>query len=413
MTTKTIQARDFMSLTSRQMTAEGYLVAPGHIARTGVQEYRAYELGLDADGMDPMKVIRLHRPAEEVFDPASMASFENKPITIEHPPVAVTADNWAELAKGEVRDVSRSGDLMVGTLLIKAKDAVKALQDGKVQLSNGYTFELDMTPGTAADGRAYDGVQRNIRGNHVALVDAARCGSACRIADSQPNEGVTTMADAKRKVVVDGIPLEVDDTAAAAIDKLVKQRDEAVSAKDAAELKLKTEVKVGDKVFVVGDGVAVAAAVAKLITDHAAQVDTLKKDVVTPEARDAMVAEWSKLITDAKRLAPELVTDGKTCLAIRREVIAAVSAKDATAKAVADAVLAGKALDTAEPEHVRSTFNALSAAVKTDANDAETRAADAAVADALTGAGKSKETQTELTGRDKFVARQSQAWQKQ
>lgn len=221
------------------------------------------------------------------------------------------------------------------------------------------------------------------------------------------------MADAKRKVVVDGIPLEVDDTAAAAIDKLVKQRDEAVSAKDAAELKLKTEVKVGDKVFVVGDGVAVAAAVAKLITDHAAQVDTLKKDVVTPEARDAMVAEWSKLITDAKRLAPELVTDGKTCLAIRREVIAAVSAKDATAKAVADAVLAGKALDTAEPEHVRSTFNALSAAVKTDANDAETRAADAAVADALTGAGKSKETQTELTGRDKFVARQSQAWQKQ
>jgi hypothetical protein len=412
MTTKTIQARDFMSLTSRQMTSEGYLVAPGNIARTGVQQYRAYELGLDADGMDPMRVIRLHRPAEEVFDPSSMASFENKPITIEHPPVAVTADNWAELAKGEVRDVARSGDLMTGTLLIKAKDAVAALQDGKVQLSNGYTFELDMTPGTAADGQAYDGVQRNIRGNHVALVDAARCGSACRIADSQPNEGVTTMADAKRKVVVDGIPLEVDDTAAAAIDKLVKQRDEAVSAKDAADQKLKAEVKVGDKVLVIGSG-EVGPAIAKLIADHAAQVETLKKDVVTPEARDAMVAEWSKLIADAKRLVPELVTDGKTCLAIRREVVAAVSAKDATAKAVADAVLAGKALDSADPDHVRSTFNALSAAVKTEANDAETRASDAAVADALTGASKSKETQTELTGRDKFVARQSQAWQKQ
>ena len=46
---KTIQARDFMSITSRQMTAEGYLVAPGNLARCGVQEYRAYELGLDAE----------------------------------------------------------------------------------------------------------------------------------------------------------------------------------------------------------------------------------------------------------------------------------------------------------------------------------------------------------------------------
>ncbi len=391
---KTIQARDFMSITSRQMTAEGYLVAPGNLARCGVQEYRAYELGLDADGMDPMKVIRLHRPPEEVFNPASMASFENKPITIEHPSVAVTADNWRDLAAGEVRDVTRSGELMTGTLLVKAKDAIEELQAGKVQLSNGYTFELDMTPGQTADGRTYDGVQRNIRGNHVALVDAARCGSACRIADSQPNLEGNTMADAKRKVTVDGIPLEVEDTAAGVIDTLVKQRNEARDA--LAPLQTKAAE---------ADGLKVA-----LDKAHA-DIETLKKDVVTPEARDAMVAEWSKLIGDAKRLVPELVTDGKTCLAIRREVIGALVAKDATAKAVADAVLAGKALDTAEPDHVRATFNALAASVKTEANDAETRAADAAVADALTGEGKGKETKTELTGRDKFMASSAQAWQ--
>lgn len=405
---KTIQARDFMSITSRQMTAEGYLVAPGNLARCGVQDYRAYELGLDADGMDPMKVIRLHRPPEEVFNPASMASFENKPITIEHPSVAVTADNWRDLAAGEVRDVTRSGELMTGTLLVKAKDAIEALQAGKVQLSNGYTFELDMTPGQTADGRAYDGVQRNIRGNHVALVDAARCGSACRIADSQPTEGVTTMADAKRKVVVDGIPLEVDDTAAAAIDKLVKQLGDAVAAKDAAEKKIGGSITVtlGDKSITY-----TGPELIKVLDAKDAEIAQLKKDVVTPEARDAMVAEWSKLIGDAKRLVPELVADGKTCLAIRREVIGALVAKDATAKAVADAVLAGKALDAAEPDHVRATFNALAASVKTEANDAETRAADAAVADALTGEGKGKETKTELTGRDKFMASSAQAWQ--
>lgn len=383
---KRLRAHDFMELTRRQMTAEGYLVAAGSLARTGVQDYRAHELGLDADGMDPMRIIRLHRPPEEVFDAASMTSFENKPITIDHPPAAVTADNWAELAKGEVRDVARSGDLMTGTLLIKAKDAIEAIQSGKVQLSNGYTFELDMTSGTTANGHVYDGVQRNIRGNHVALVDVARCGSACRIADSQPDEGAKTMADAKRKVTVDGIPLEVDDTAAAAIDKLVKQRDEAVSAKDAAVAELNTQH-------------------AEAIAAKDAEIAALKKDVMTPEARDAMLADWAKLIGDAKRLVPDLNTDGKPCLQIRREVIAAVSAKDATAKAVADAVLAGMTIDTADPERIRSTFNALSAAVKTESNDAEIEA----IADALTGSGKM--VQTELTGRDKFMARQSNAWQ--
>lgn len=394
MTTKTIQARDAMSLTSRHMTDEGYLVAPGNLARTGVQEYLAYELGLDADGMDPMKVIRLHRPAEEVFDQASMASFENKPITIEHPPVAVTADNWRDLAAGEVRDVSRSGDLMTGTLLIRAKDAIEAVQSGKVQLSNGYTFELDMTSGSTADGRDYDGIQRNIRGNHVALVDAARCGSACRIADSQPNLEGNTMADAKRKVTVDGIPLEVEDTAAGVIDTLVKQRDEARDA--LTPLKAKAAE---------ADGMKVA-----LDKAHA-DIETLKKDVVTPDARDAMVADWSKMIGDAKRLVPALVTDGKTCLAIRREVIGTVAANDATAKAVADAVLAGKPLESAEPEIVRATFNAVAAAVKTEATDAS--ANDAALADALVGDAKTTDAKQEtMTGREKFLAGQANAWQK-
>lgn len=393
---KTCQGHDFMELTSREMTADGYMVAKNStLARTGVQQYRAYELGLDAEGMDPMRVIRLHRPAEEVFNPQSMASFESKPVTIDHPSEPVTADNWADLAKGEVRDVSRAGEMMAGTVIVKSKDAIDAIQSGKNQLSNGYSFDLDMTPGTSAQGQAYDGVQRNIRGNHIAIVDAARCGSACRIADSQPNEGVTTMADALRKVIVDGIPVEVNDTAAAAIDKLVQARDKALA-----------------------DVTTANAALAEANTKHTealaakdAELETVKKDVITPEARDAMVADWAKLIGDAKRLVPELVTDGKTCLAIRREAITALTGKDATAKAVAEAVLAGKTVDTADAEVVRSTFNALAASVKVDAGDASQQVADAALAVALTtGDGKEKPATQKLVGRDAMIARQANAW---
>lgn len=197
------------------------------------------------------------------------------------------------------------------------------------------------------------------------------------------------------------------DTAAAAIDKLMKERGDANAAKDAAEKRL--QLKVGDKTLTPEEAV-------KLIGDMQTQIDALKKDVVTPEQRDAMVADWSKLIGDAKRLAPEVVTDGKTCLAIRREVVAAVAAKDATAKAVADAVLSGKKLDTADADAVRATFQAVAAAVKTEANDHAAQANDAAVAAALTGEGKGgnggTEAQPELSGRDAFLARQTQAWMK-
>lgn len=387
------KANDAVELTNRELTPEGFLVAPGILARTGIQEYLAYELGLDA--VDPTKRVKLYRPADEVFHPESIASFENKPITIEHPPNGVNADNWAELAKGEVRDIKPFGDYMEGTLIVKSKDAIEAIQSGKNQLSNGYTFFLDWSPGTTPDGKAYDGVQRNIRGNHLAIVDAARCGSACRISDSQPLGG-NTMADANlRKVTVDGIPLEVSETAAAAIDKLTKERDTAVQTAAEAQKKLQFE----------GNDYA-PAELLKVAQDQKAQITELQKDVMTPAARDAMVHEWVKLAADAKRLAPDVTTDGKTCLAIRREVITSVAAKDAKAKAAVDAVLGSKAVNDAEPEMVRAAFEVLAALVQEpeqQANDS------AAAASALLGS-KQNAGQKKLVGRDAMIARQQAAY---
>lgn len=389
-----VNANDAMEITSREITPEGFLVAPGVLARTGIQDYLAYELGIEA--ADPMKRVRLYRPPEEVFNQDSMASFENKPITIEHPSDGVTADNWQELAKGEVRDVKCFGNLMQGTLIVKSKDAIEAIQSGKTQLSNGYTFMLDWSPGTTPDGKAYDGVQRNIRGNHLAIVDAARCGSACRISDSQPL-GENTMADANlRKVTVDGIPLEVSETAAAAIDKLTKERDTAVKAAADASKKLQFNGKDHSPEELL-----------KLANDQVAQIESLKKDVMTPAARDAMVNEWVKLAADAKRLAPEVTTDGKTCVAIRREVVTALAAKDAKAKAAVDALLAGKQINDAEPETIRAAFGVLSAMVEPAATQQATDSA--AAADALLG-GKQQGQQVKLVGRDAMIARQQAAF---
>jgi len=53
-------------------------------------------------------------------------------------------------------------------------------------LSAGYYYTADMTPGTY-EGVAYDGVMRNIRFNHVALVVEGRAGSDVVVGDSMEN----------------------------------------------------------------------------------------------------------------------------------------------------------------------------------------------------------------------------------
>lgn len=66
-------------------THDGFLICRNvPIARTGDQDYLGSEIGLD--GEEAGKVLAVHRSPEEVFSQATMASFEGKPVTNDHPP---------------------------------------------------------------------------------------------------------------------------------------------------------------------------------------------------------------------------------------------------------------------------------------------------------------------------------------
>lgn len=414
MSQKIYQGKDYLPLTDRTVTAEGFLQAPAIVARTGIQRYYAYEFGLDKElGMDPNRVIKLYRPPEEVFSTDALRSGEGQTITVEHPASnVITSANWAELAKGDMRNVCQQGNDKVGALLtIKAADAIDSVMTGKQQISLGYGFILDWTPGVdPVTGESYDAVQRNIRINHVALVDSARCGSACRIADSQPsNSGDSTMNT--QKITVDGIPLEVSDSAAGAINNLQTRLATANDALKEALAKVGGSVtfKIGDKdVTYTGDQLV------KVLDAKDAEISQLKKDVFTPEQRDAMVADWGKMIGDAKRLAPDVTTDGKTCAAVRKEVVGVLVAKDEKAKATANAVLSGKTLDAADADTVRMLFNLLSV---TTGEQTATTAADSAASQAMLqqkgGNGQQQQAVDAATapvGRAAMLAREQAAW---
>jgi hypothetical protein len=137
------------------------------IARTGVQDY-----GDHAE----------YRPAEEVFAPESMKTFEGVALTVGHRGI-VDSKNVGSWAIGYIADVQRDGVYLAGTLVITDESAAAAVERGDlVELSAGYDVNLDPTSGRHS-GEGYDAVQRDIRANHVALLPrgGARCGSACSI----------------------------------------------------------------------------------------------------------------------------------------------------------------------------------------------------------------------------------------
>ncbi len=380
--------------TKRTMTDAGFLrIEDCVLARSGIQEYRAFELELT--DRDPLAIVRVYRPESEVFNARSMASFEDHPVTVNHPTVDVSADNWKEYSAGHVRDVRREGDLLMGTIIISDKTAIKALDGGKNELSNGYFAEYRLEAGRTPEGELYDAVQTNIRGNHVALVDAARCGSACRVSDSQPTKTGVMMADAKRKVTVDGITLEVEETSASLIEKLIKDRD-GLSAK---------VVTLSDAAFVEVKGAKMSTKDAgELITTLTTKVDELSKDVFTPDQRDALVADWATMSADAVRLVPGFDVKGKTCAAVRREVVGKLITGDS--KATIEAIV-GPSVEKASDDAIRTAF-------KVAASMAPVAAV--VVQDAL-GAALSNDAnvqqggEVQLSGRDKYLHDAANAWQ--
>lgn len=165
-------------------TPEGFLVCVNvPIARVGEMTYGQGETPL-APGPDGRVIIS--RDQKEVFRKETMASFEGKPVTILHPDEFVDPENWAELTKGIVQNVRRGegeqNDDLVADLLITESGAINLVRGGLREVSCGYEAEYTQT----GVGR---GVQTNIVGNHLALVEMGRAGSSYSIKDHAIQNG--------------------------------------------------------------------------------------------------------------------------------------------------------------------------------------------------------------------------------
>lgn len=206
---------DVSTIRSYDVTDEGYLKVRARIARTGIQSYK------DANGG-----IRLeYRPESEVASNEALDSFREKCVTKEHPPVLLDASNTKDYAIGFTSaDVLYSDGFIESTVTVTDKETIDEIMRGQIrEVSCGYKVDYIDEPGVTPDGQHYDGYQKNIRGNHVAIVKRARGGPQVRLMLDSADAAVTELFNSQigaimsANIVFDGVSFEADSALAGAI----------------------------------------------------------------------------------------------------------------------------------------------------------------------------------------------------
>lgn len=258
----------------------GFLTAPVVLARVGVQHYYGYELGLTGD--ESTKKFGVYRSPEEVFSKNSVDTFINLVATDDHPLIPVTVDNVKDLQVGTVSGVKASDnkETLEGLLTITDKESIKKSKDGKVEVSVGYSNTLIEKKGTY-NGVDYDFAQTEIEANHLAIVDAGRCGAACKITIDKKKESPV------KKVTIDGIDYEVEN------DQLAQAIQNQQVAHDAEVGKLEKEKEKMDE-----EKEEMKKAKEKAEGEKAA----MKKDALTGDALSSLVNDRAILIVDARSI---------------------------------------------------------------------------------------------------------------
>lgn len=159
-----------------------------NISKECVSPYRGSSLpGWRDLGLNPERLYYIYRPAEELIRAAD--SFNNVPVTIEHPNQLDTPDTPQERVGTTGTDTRFEAPYLVASMKLWDKAAIEGVENSTRRELSIFPsfFDLDMTPGEFM-GQAYDGVARNISGNSVALTIKGRVGAECAVGDSQDQE---------------------------------------------------------------------------------------------------------------------------------------------------------------------------------------------------------------------------------
>lgn len=150
------------------------------ITKEGVFPYLGEQISPD---LEPKKIYMVYRPASELTNPETIESFNGVPFIDEHEMVGDGFTKYDQRPAGGVLfNPKAENGILVGDFKIFSETMKDEISNGKKELSLGYLCDYELKKGVW-NGQYYDAVQKNIRGNHVALVERGRMGSDVRVYD--------------------------------------------------------------------------------------------------------------------------------------------------------------------------------------------------------------------------------------
>ena len=211
-------AKDRLSIAQdrslRSYDQDGRLhVESSNISKATVNPYYGSEIpNYQQLGLEPKKVYYLLRDPEELEKAAP--TFNNLPLLSKHIPVSADEPQKEVIAGTTGSDTVFEDGYLKCSLAVWDAEAIAGIESGEqVELSSAYHYTADMTAGEF-EGRHYDGVMRDIVGNHVALVDVGRAGRDVVVSDADPFYERKTMklkAGAKARIQAAVQPLLAQD----------------------------------------------------------------------------------------------------------------------------------------------------------------------------------------------------------
>ncbi|MDO9664719.1 DUF2213 domain-containing protein [Glaesserella parasuis] len=161
------------------------------LSKEGVFLYRGNQIilpdGSRASEADDL--IPVYRPADELSNPEAIDSFKLVPWVDEHTmlgseELGLTPAERKGVSGVVGEDVYFKDGVLYGNIKAFSENLARKIENGKKELSLGYRCSYERSSGEW-NGQKYDYIQRNLRGNHLALVDKGRMGAEVRVMDSQ------------------------------------------------------------------------------------------------------------------------------------------------------------------------------------------------------------------------------------
>lgn len=210
-------------------TKEGFVRGEVVASRAGIFEY------LNMDGT----IRRELRHPDDVFKPESLASIKMIPVTDNHPHEFVDSSNAHKYQVGFTGEKYEILDnKIITSITVTHQDAIEKIQNGKLELSLGYSVDLIAEKGTY-DGESYDYRQLNPVYNHLAIVERGRAGHDARFRFDNAAELLSefNINDKKEEYMSDKAEVKTDDR----LDSIIAEKVARIDALSSEIELLKTK----------------------------------------------------------------------------------------------------------------------------------------------------------------------------